>query len=149
MDQLRETMSTLSVPEALEPWRVQPWKGVDGWESLEMRDGRDALIWEGPRGIDNEDAWIASGWRLEPVVSEGDPVDQACAVLVELVEANVAARDTMTGEPVKCQDEKWPIKRSYSLEWSTTQDGRSLEADATLRETGRADVFTFTVTVGE
>jgi hypothetical protein len=76
MDQLREAMSTLAVPEALEPWRVQPWKGVDGWESLERRDGREALIWEGPRGID-------------------------------------------------------------------------IEADATVRETGRVDVFTLTVTVRE
>ena len=84
MNELRTSMSELAVPAQLEPARTAPWQDYE-WESLELSDGREALTWEGPRGIDNETAWLLSGWYVVSSTDGEDPLEQGCLVLEELL----------------------------------------------------------------
>lgn len=140
MEQLRGSMSAMTIPETLQPAKLPPWTDLE-WDTLEMDDGRNALVWEGPRGIDNDTAWMLSGWEFIPDATGGDVQDQACVALQELVEQS-APDQAVSGLTTKldaCESDKWPEGRTFGVSWESTTEGVSVDYSATLKRTRAGD----------
>jgi len=148
MNELRTSMSELAVPAQLEPARTAPWQDYE-WESLELSDGREALTWEGPRGIDNETAWLLSGWYVVSSTDGEDPLEQGCLVLEELLMSNSPDPTAVGNRLARCQSDDWPVRRTYTVRWTTTTDERDFEVTAALHRARPDRPWAVTVTVSE
>ena len=149
MDHLRTTMSAMDIPTQLQPAKLSPWKNFD-WTTLEMDNGSQALTWEGPRGIDNDTAWLVSGWTVQTQTGSSDTgQDQACETLITVAEQNAPEQDPRAATALnRCQNKKWPSGRTFDLPWDVTTDGVSIRATAVLQRTP-ADGFSMYLYVRE
>jgi hypothetical protein len=142
IDQLRETVAALSVPDEMVPTKTSPWMELD-WDTVDLDQGGTALVWEGTRGIDNQTAWLVSPWEVTTPSSEVDAASQACSTWVTFVERNSSESVDADNLNDRCLGRLDRPKgdRFVASNWQTTLDGVLIYASATLVYVKRSDSY--------
>lgn len=147
MDQLRGTVAAFEVPNELLPAKMGPWLDYD-WDSVDLDQGGAALVWEGPRGIDNQTAWLLANWQVPTDSVLADADEQACAVWVEFVSVN--STDAHDPEKLSKRCLRWPTNgNSVTSSWQTTTDGVPVDVSAVLTYVKRAGAYRLTAHLSE
>lgn len=131
MDQLRDTTAAFSVPDEMVPTTLSPWKGYD-WDEVDLDAGGTALVWEGPRGIDNDTAWLVSGWQVDTPSGGSAALAEACAVWEDFVVANAPDPQSLEARMARCSRTRWGA-RSFGVSWDTVTDSVPVRVGASLQ----------------